>query len=70
MNKAFDLIEDKIKESDRKRQEYNEVDNYRMYKFWDELYHEYVTILDLMIDGKMYRDLKDKKRKEMQANER
>lgn len=61
MNKAFDLIEKKLCETNKKRMEYLEADNNKMASYYSNLYYTYSNILDLMIDGKKYRDEKQKK---------
>ena len=64
MNKAFDLIEKKLCETNKKRMEYLEADNNKMASYYSNLYYTYSNILDLMIDGKKYRDEKQKKLEE------
>ena len=61
MNKAFDLIEKKLQETNKKKMEYLEADNNKMANYYSNLYYIYSNILDLMIDGKKYRDEKQKK---------
>ena len=62
--KAFKLIEEEIKKLEKKRTEYLEVDKDKLANHYQEKLNVYRKILDLMIDGKMYKEIKIKKRDE------
>ena len=61
-DEVFKIIEEKITFYERKRDEYLEVDKNNKAEKYNKLFHQYRKILDLMIDGQMYKDLKEKRK--------
>ena len=62
--KVFKIVEVEIKRLEKKRNEYLEVDKNKLANHYQEKLEVYRKILDLMIDGKMYKEIKLKKRDE------
>ena len=62
--KVFKIVEVEIKRLEKKRNDYLEVDKNRLANHYQEKLEVYRKILDLMIDGKMYKEIKLKKRDE------
>ena len=62
--KVFKIIEEEIKKLEKKRNDYLEVDKNKIANHYQEKLEVYIKILDLMIDGKMYKEIKLKKRDE------
>ena len=62
--KVFKIIEEEIKKLEKKRNDYLEVDKNKLANHYQEKLEVYRKILDLMIDGQMYKEIKLKKRDE------
>ena len=62
--KVFKIIEEEIKKLEKKRNDYLEVDKNKLANHYQEKLEVYIKILDLMIDGQMYKEIKLKKRDE------
>ena len=62
--KVFKIVEVEIKRLEKKRNDYLEVDKNILANHYQEKLDVYRKILDLMIDGKMYKEIKLKKRDE------
>ena len=62
--KVFKIVEVEIKRLEKKRNDYLEVDKNKIADHYQEKLEVYRKILDLMIDGKMYKEIKLKKRDE------
>lgn len=62
--KAFKIIEEEIIKLEKKRNNYLEVDKNKLANQYQEKLYIYRKILDLMIDGQMYKEIKLKKRDE------
>ena len=62
--KVFKIIEEEIKKLEKKRNDYLEVDKNKIADHYQEKLEVYRKILDLMIDGQMYKEIKLKKRDE------
>ena len=62
--KVFKIIEEEIKKLEKKRNDYLEVDKNKIANHYQEKLEVYIKILDLMIDGQMYKEIKLKKRDE------
>ena len=62
--KVFKIVEVEIKRLEKKRNDYLEVDKNKLANHYQEKLEVYRKILDLMIDGQMYKDLKEQKKKE------
>ena len=62
--KVFKIVEVEIKRLEKKRNDYLEVDKNKLANHYQEKLEVYRKILDLMIDGKMYKEIKLKKRDE------
>lgn len=62
--KVFKIIEEEIKKLEKKRNDYLEVDKNKIANHYQEKLEVYRKILDLMIDGQMYKKIKLKKRDE------
>lgn len=59
--KVFKIVEVEIKRLEKKRNDYLEVDKNILANHYQEKLEVYRKILDLMIDGKMYKEIKLKK---------
>ena len=59
--KVFKIIEEEIKKLEKKRNDYLEVDKNKLANHYQEKLEVYRKILDLMIDGQMYKEIKLKK---------
>ena len=59
--KVFKIIEEEIKKLEKKRNDYLEVDKNKLANHYQEKLEVYRKILDLMIDGKKYKEIKLKK---------
>ena len=59
--KVFKIIEEEIKKLEKKRNDYLEVDKNKIANHYQEKLEVYIKILDLMIDGQMYKEIKLKK---------
>lgn len=59
--KVFKIVEVEIKRLEKKRNDYLEVDKNILANHYQEKLDVYRKILDLMIDGKMYKEIKLKK---------
>ena len=59
--KVFKIIEEEIKKLEKKRNDYLEVDKNKLANHYQEKLEVYIKILDLMIDGQMYKEIKLKK---------
>ena len=59
--KVFKIVEVEIKRLEKKRNDYLEVDKNRLANHYQEKLDVYRKILDLMIDGQMYKEIKLKK---------
>lgn len=62
--KAFKVIEEEIKKLEKKRNDYLEVDKDKLANHYQEKLYVYRKILDLMIDGQLYKEIEIKKRDE------
>ena len=62
--KVFKIVEVEIKRLEKKRNDYLEVDKNILANHYQEKLDVYRKILDLMIDGKKYKEIKLKKRDE------
>ena len=62
--KVFKIVEVEIKRLEKKRNDYLEVDKNILANHYQEKLDVYRKILDLMIDGQMYKEIKLKKRDE------
>ena len=62
--KVFKIVEVEIKRLEKKRNDYLEVDKNILANHYQEKLEVYRKILDLMIDGQMYKEIKLKKRDE------
>ena len=62
--KVFKIVEVEIKRLEKKRNDYLEVDKNKIANHYQEKLEVYRKILDLMIDGQMYKEIKLKKRDE------
>ena len=62
--KVFKIVEVEIKRLEKKRNDYLEVDKNKLANHYQEKLEVYRKILDLMIDGQMYKEIKLKKRDE------
>ena len=60
--KVFKIVEVEIKRLEKKRNDYLEVDKNILANHYQEKLEVYRKILDLMIDGKKYKEIKLKKR--------
>ena len=63
-SEEFEFIEGKIEELKKRYNDYMEADKNVLAKKTYNTLHKYRKILDLMIDGQMYKDLKEQKKKE------
>ena len=61
--KVFKIVEVEIKRLEKKRNEYLEVDKNKLANHYQEKLEVYRKILDLMIDGQMYKEIKLKKKR-------
>ena len=59
--KVFKIVEVEIKRLEKKRNDYLEVDKNILANHYQEKLDVYRKILDLMIDGKKYKEIKLKK---------
>ena len=59
--KVFKIIEEEIKKLEKKRNDYLEVDKNKIANHYQEKLEVYRKILDLMIDGQKYKEIKLKK---------
>ena len=59
--KVFKIVEVEIKRLEKKRNDYLEVDKNILANHYQEKLEVYRKILDLMIDGKKYKEIKLKK---------
>ena len=59
--KVFKIVEVEIKRLEKKRNDYLEVDKNILASHYQEKLEVYRKILDLMIDGKKYKEIKLKK---------
>lgn len=59
--KVFKIVEVEIKRLEKKRNDYLEVDKNKIADHYQEKLEVYRKILDLMIDGKKYKEIKLKK---------
>ncbi len=62
--KEFQIIENKIKELEKKVNDYMEADKNKLAEKKEEELYIYRKILSLMIDGKMYNEIKQKRLEE------
>ena len=60
--KVFKIVEVEIKRLEKKRNDYLEVDKNILANHYQEKLEVYRKILDLMIDGQMYKEIKLKKK--------
>ena len=59
--KVFKIIEEEIKKLEKKRNDYLEVDKNKIANHYQAKLEVYRKILDLMIDGQKYKEIKLKK---------
>ena len=59
--KVFKIVEVEIKRLEKKRNDYLEVDKNKIANHYQEKLEVYRKILDLMIDGQKYKEIKLKK---------
>ena len=59
--KVFKIVEVEIKRLEKQRNDYLEVDKNKLANHYQEKLEVYRKILDLMIDGKKYKEIKLKK---------
>lgn len=61
--KAFQIIEEEIEKIEKKRNDYLEIDRNKLAEHYEEKLNVYRKILDLMIEGQMYKEIKLKKKR-------
>lgn len=61
--KVFKIVEEEIKRLEKKRNDYLEVDKNKLANHYQEKLEIYRKILDLMIDGKKYKELEKRAEK-------